>query len=274
VAGRTAEGNVDLTAPLTTVNWDEDAFDVFIRSQGVKLQHMRGMPCPVGMSDRFDVRRTDHDHSGCSNGHIYTLAGEVTCLFTNNGNKQDQYDTGLMDGGTAQVTAPYAYDDCVTKVVDVMPFDRFFFADDSILVPAAQRVEHHSSGHDRLNFPVVQVVDIVDSHAVRHGPDEYDILNGQIVWKKSLGYDPIAQKGTVYSIRYLYRPYWYVKQLQHQVRIAQVETEDGRKVKRFPQQWIMQREYIFEKEEKDIEAPDPNSPRQVKSPRNSGFGPR
>lgn len=274
MSGRRAEGNVDLTTVLTTVSWDEDAFDVLIRSQGAKLVHWRAMPCPVGLSDRYDVRRTTHDHSGCSNGHIYTRAGEVTCLFTNNGNKMDQHDTGLMSGGTATVTAPFNYDDSDVKVVDVIPFDRFYLVEDSILVPHTQRVEHHVTMHDRLDFPVVEVVDIIDSQNIRHGSDEYDIVNGQIVWKKSLGYDLVADRGTIYSIRFMYRPYWYVKNLQHQVRVAQIETPDGRVAKRWPQQWTMVREYIFEKEENDALAVDPNSARQVKGPRDSSFGPR
>jgi hypothetical protein len=271
---RGPEGNVDLVGPLTTVSWDPDAFDVFIRSQGAKMVHWRGMPCPVGLTDRYDARRSFHDHSGCSNGHIYTRAGEVTCLMSGNSNKQEQNDTGLKDGGTVNVTAPYSYDDSQEQIVDVMPFDRFYLSEEAITVPHKQRVEHHVTLHDRMDFPVVSVVDIVDSKGVRHNPDEYDIVAGQLVWKQSLGYDLIANKGTIYSIRFMYRPYWYVKNLQHQVRIAQVETIDGRVVRRFPQQWQMTREYIFEKEDNDELAPDPDSPRQVKGPRTSAFGPR
>lgn len=274
MAARTAEGNVDLTAPLNTVSWDMDAFDVFIRSQGARLVHWRGMPCPVGLTDRYDIRRSFHDHSGCSNGHIYTKAGEVTCLMTSNGNKMDQNDVGLLDGGTVNVTAPYSYDDSGESVVDVMPFDRFYLVEDAITVPHTQRVEHHVTLHDRMDFPVVSVIDVVDSKGVRHGPSEYDIVGGQLVWKQSLGYDLVANKGTIYSIRFMYRPYWYVKNLQHQVRIAQVETVDGRVVRRFPQQWQMTRERIFEKDANDELAPEPDSPRQMKGPRVSAFGPR
>jgi hypothetical protein len=274
MAGRKAEGNVDLTGPLTTVSWDEDAFDVFIRSQGAKLVHWRAMPCPVGLTDRYDTRRTEHDHSGCSNGHIYTRAGEITCLFTSNGNKLDQNDIGTINGSTVHVTAPFTYDDNETKMVDVMPFDRFFLADENLLVPHVQRVEHHMTSHDRLDYLAVEVVDIIDNQGLRHGPDEYIIENGQIVWKQSIGYDLVAKKGTIYAIRYFYRPYWYEIDLQQQLRVAQVETIDGRVAKRWPQEWNMTREHVFEKEENDDLAVDPNSPRQVKGPRDSAFGPR
>jgi len=272
---RQAEGNVDLTGPLTTVSWDEDAFDVFIRSQGAKFVHWRAMPCPVGMTDRWDVRRTHPDHSGCSNGHLYTRAGVVTCMMGSGApNKMEQNDIGLLNGSTVRVTAPFTYDDSDEEMVDVMPFDRFYLDEERVLVPHAQRVEHHVSLHDRLQFPVVKVVDLVDANGISHGKDEYDIVAGQIVWKQSLGYDHDQKKGTVYSIRYMYRPYWYVKDMQYQVRLAQVETPDGRVAKRWPQEWTMTREFIFEKEEKDKLAPDPDSPRQVMGPADGAFGPR
>jgi len=270
---RGPEGNVDLRGSLNTVSFDPDAFDVALRSQGVKLVHWRAMPCPVGKTDRYDARRGDHDHSGCSNGNIYTLAGEMTCIFTANGNKLDQMDMGLLDGSTAQVTAPANYDTC-EKRIDVMPFDRFYLKEEAIMVPHAQLVEAHATGHDRLDYPAVEIIDIIDANNVRHGPGEYSIQEGQLVWEKPLDFRIELNRGMIYAVRFYYRPYWYVKTLMHQVRVAQVETQLSREVMRFPQQWLMQREYIFEKEEKDALAPDPNSPRQVKGPRNSILGPR
>lgn len=274
MANRSPDGNVALDASLTTVSFNIERFDNFLRSQGVKLVHWRSMRCPVGISDKYDIRRTHEDHSGCSNGRLYTRSGEVTCLFTSNGNKQDQQDYGLHDGGTVQTTAPVSYDGCDT-VVDVAPFDRFYLNEEVITVPHSQLVEAHATGHDRLDFPVVSVVDIVDSHGVRHGSDEYKIEDGQVVWTNGgLPFDAVLNKGTVYAIRFTYRPYWYVQRLLHQIRIAQVETMLERKVARMPQQFVLQREYIFEKAEKDPQAPDPEDPRQVKGPRQSSFGPR
>jgi hypothetical protein len=271
---RGPEGNVNLTGPLTTVSFDPDAFDVALRSQGVKLTHMRAMKCPVGLVDRHDVRFAHEDHSACSNGHIYTRAGEVTCLFTGNGNKQEQQDYGLHDGGTVQITAPLLYDES-DILVDVMPYDRFYLNEEAITVPHSQLVESSTTGHDRLDHPAVAIVDVIDNRGVRHNSGEYKIEEGQLVWTNGgLPYDLVADRGSIYAIRFTYRPYWYVKSLMHQVRVAQVETVLAREIKRFPQQWLMQREYIFEKENKDELAPDSESPRQVKGPRKIGLGPR
>lgn len=273
MAGRQAEGNVDLKTSLVTVSFDPEAFDVAIRSQGVKLIHWRAMKCPVGLTDKWDVRRTEPDHSGCSNGHIYTKAGEVTCLFVGNNNKQDQYDTGLMDGSTVQVTAPYTYDGCDAPV-DVLPFDRFYLDEENITVTHSQLVEASIHGRDRLDFPVVNIIDVIDSDGKRHDPGECSVDAGQVVWAKPLPYNIEAEKGMIYAVRFTYRPFWYVKNLMHQVRVAGVETIDGRGVRRFPQQWQMQREYIFEKVDRNPDAPDSGDQRTVKAPRQMPFGPR
>ena len=76
----------------------------------------------------------------------------------------------------------------------------------------------------------------------------------------------------VYSIRFNYRHYWYVQRLMHQIRVAQVQTEEGRVVQRFPQQFSLMREYVFEKIKK--ESTDPTHPRVVMAPESFGFGAR
>ena len=266
-------GNISLDAPDITVSIGPTAFDVAIGSQGVKLVHMRAMKCPVGLSDPNDIRRTHDDHSGCSNGFIYTKAGEATSLFTGNPNKMDSMDMGLKDGGTVNVTFPRTYDDS-DDFVSIMPYDRLYLNEEAILVPHTQLVQSHETGRDRLDFPAVNVIDLMDSTGARHTSSEYDITDGQIVWKNGgLGYDPIFKRGMTYSIRYEYRPYYYVQRLSHQIRVAQEDTETGRVMRRMPQAATLQREYVFLKNEKDAEAPDPEQ-RQVKGPRFGGFGPR
>jgi hypothetical protein len=257
-----------------SVLFDIGAFDRAITSHGCKLVHWIAQPCPVGKVDRYSVRRPGHDHLGCSNGMIYIRAGSVKSLFINSGNKQDQYDTGILDGTRVTVTTPRTYDDSDDEI-QVAPFDRFYLDEENLLVPHPQLVEYHITGHDRLSFPVVKVVSIIDSKGVKYCPEDYSIVDGQIVWgDKSPGYDPNLQMGTIYSIRYLYRPYFYVENVLHQTRSITVDTGLEAKNVRGPQEFTLVREKIFEKEEKDDQAPDPNSPRQVKGPRMSPLGPR
>jgi hypothetical protein len=275
VATRQAETNFALSFAPVTVSFDPDAFDLALASQGVKYVHYRSFKCPVGLTDRFDQRATHDDHSGCSNGHQYVRAGIVTGIFTSNNMKSDQSDIGLLDGSTVQVTLPRTYDDCDGEVM-VSPFDRFYLCEENVTVPHQQLVEAHITGTDKLSFPAVKVYDAMDSAGKKYGPDDFSIDNlGRIVWKGGgPGFNEQLQKGNVYSIRYTYRPFWYVDRLIHEVRIAQVDTGVERQTIRMPQSFSLNREYVYEKARKDTLAPNPDDPRQVKSPRQGVFAPR
>lgn len=255
------------------VGFDPAAFDEAIRSQGVQLVHYRAMRCPVGLVDRYDSRRPHEDHAGCSNAHVYTEAGIVTCLFTGVSDEKKRDDIGFIDGSTVQVTSPRFYDDS-TQVVQVAPFDRFYLKETSVTVPHYQLVEAHVTGRDKLSFPVVDVVDLMDASGRRYGPGDFTVEDGKIVWEGGPGFDALRNKGTIYAVRYNFRPYWYVSRLLHQVRVAQIDTLVERVVVRMPQHFVLTREIVFENEQKDDLAVDPASPRQVKGPLDGAFGPR
>lgn len=261
------------------VSFDPAAFDDAIRSQGVQFVHWRSMRCPVGMVDKYDHRRPHDDHSGCSNGFIYTRAGIVTALFTGNTYENRQQDVGLMDGSTVQVTTPRFYDDSGQEV-RVVPFDRFYLQEEDITVEHWELVEAHVTGKDKLKFPIVRVVDIIDARNHRYEPGDYSVQSGQLVWGASApGFNALLNKGVIYSCRYEYSPFWYVQRIGHQVRVAQVETQLERTVMRMPQSLTLQREYAFEKSDNDDQADiPPDEPyaalRQVKSPRDGAYGPR
>lgn len=272
MAKKQPDFNVDLTAPFSSVSFDDNSFDSLIRSQGVQLIHYRAVKCPVGLTDRYDIRHTHPDHSLCSNGYLFTEAGCVTGSFMSNSDRQNQSDSGLLDASNVTVTLCQTYDDS-DDLVDVMPFDRFYLKQEEILVPHTQIVQSHETGHDRLDFLCVKVIDLIDADGKRYHLGDFTIENGQIVWQNGgLPYNAEEKTGAVYTIRFLYRPYWYVNRLIHQIRVAQVQTEEGRVVRRFPQQVALQREYINQDINKD--SVEPENPRTVEGPGNDGFGPR
>ncbi len=257
------------------VSLDINAFDDAIRSQGLVFVHFRAMRCPVGLVDRYDNRRPNHDHSGCSNGFIYTEAGQLTALATGNSKNPREIDTGFIDGSTMQVTAQRFYDD-TRKEVHVAPFDRFYLDEPGIVVPTWQLFEANITGVDKMQFPVVEVQELMDSSGNVYRQDEdFVVKGGYIHWTGSRpAYDAAAQRGSVCAIRYLYRPYWYVKQLLHQVRVTQSEDPrtGARAVHRMPQAMVLQREYVFERDEST--PPGEDNPRQVPAPPEGAFGPR
>lgn len=258
------------------VSFDVRAFDEAVSSQGVRLVHFRAMRCPVGLVDRFDTRRPEHDHGGCSNGFIYTTAGDLTALFTGNSHAKEAHDVGFLDGSTVQVTCQRFYDGTTTPV-HIAPFDRIYLAEENVVVPTWQLFEAHITGREKLQFPVVAVQDLMDSDGriFKEGVD-FEVEGGFIVWKGTNRprYDAARKKGQICAIRYLYRPYWYVKQILHEVRVTQAEdlVTGERMVQRMPQAFVLQREYVFEKDEST--KPEDGNPRQQPAPRDGSFGPR
>lgn len=260
------------------VSFDVEAFDDLIQSQGVKLIHFRAMRCPVGLVDRYDNRRPEHDHSGCSNGFIYTKAGELTASFMGSGASVETLDTATVDGSSVQVTCQRFYDG-TEEPVHIAPFDRLYLAEEGIVVPTWQLFESHITGKEKLQFPVNYVQDLMDNEGKRYieGTD-FKVEGGYIVWTGSNRprFDAVRQKGAICAIRYLYRPYYYVQRLLHQVRVTQAEDKISgeRVVQRMPQAMVLVREFVFEKEDKDPQAPESESLRQVPGPRDGSFGPR
>lgn len=260
------------------VSFDVDAFDEAIRSQGVTFIHYKAMRCPVGMTNQYDTERAHDDHAGCSNGFIYMPAGKVTCLFTGNSASTQPMEMGYANGATVQVTLPRFYDG-TQEPIYIAKFDRLYLDEESIAVVNWHLFTAHMSGRDKLQFPAIKVTDLIDADNEKYTQGvDFDLVQGQVVWtgQHRPGLDLETGRGKVCAIRYLYRPYWYVKQLIHEVRVTQAENPvtGERLVQRMPQAIVIEREYVFEKEDKDEQAPDPESPRQVKGPADGIWGPR
>ena len=125
-------------------------------------------------------------------------------------------------------------------------------------------------------------VPVVDANGVHYKEgQDFRIEGGLIRWiGNTPGMNLTNNKGLVCSIRYTYLPYWYVKTLIHEVRVARVDDYLGnRNIERMPFAAMLQREYVFELEDKDPKAPGqtegtPNALRQMKAPGNAFFGSR
>lgn len=259
--------------PDAAVNFNGPQFDNAIREHGVTFVHWRAMACPVGMIDEHDVRRPHEDHSGCSNGFLYTLAGEITCLFTGNGTSSTFGEMGILDSSSVAITIPTTYDG-TSQPVHIAPFDRLFLREESIVVPDWQRFRTNGI-KDKLRFPVVTIDDLVDSNFVYYKSCDFSLEQGQVVWgDKRPGIDPKSGRGLICSVRFTYRPYWYLKSMTHEVRVTQGNDPitGARVVQRMPQAAMLQREYVFEKNDRDELAPD--KARQVAPPDGPRFGPR
>lgn len=266
-----------LTFPSDAVSFDAEKFDELIRSQGVELVHFRSMACPVGLIDPDDIRRGHDHHQDCSNGRVYTKAGLITCGFLNNSGGAQFQDYGRLDGSTVSIVLPRFYDDQPTVPVDITYADRVYLKEEAITVTTDFRFAAHISGVDRLCYPVLHVIDLMDSKGKRYQECvDFEVRAGQLHWKdgRGPGVDPDTGKGVVCSARFSYRPFWYVKSLPHEVRVAKIEDEFFRRsTQQMPKHATLQREYHYEKAQRDAQAKDPER-RQHKEPSDGSFGPR
>lgn len=277
--GRKPANSEVIQMPSSAVSFDADAFNEFINTQGVRLVHWKALRCPVGMTDVDDNRRPHPDHEGCSNGFIYFKAGIVTAGVSSNGNDQVSQDLGLMENSTFVATFPQFYDG-TQEAIAIAKFDRFYLDESEpearILVPTWHLQTAHESRMDKLYYPAEKVEKLVDYRGNEYfeGKD-FCIEQGQIKWKGNWpGIQLDTNRGAIYSIRYHYRPYWYCARMLHEIRVAQIETYEGRTLKRLPQQCVIAREYTFHNQQADSQAKNPEDPRQVSSPEDGGWGPR
>jgi hypothetical protein len=164
-------------------------------------------------------------------------------------------DAGLVDSSQAQFTPLSEYED-TGKRVFLAPYDRLLLEEESVLVTRHELVEASPTGIDRPKFPAVEVLDCVDARGLRYYQgDDFDITqDGLIVWKsRRPGQEIDMGKGVVFGIRYVYRPFWVVTRMIHEIRMVQTEVflTGERKMVQAPQSALIYREYYFESEAAD-----------------------
>ncbi len=272
-----AQQNFGLEFPSQSVSFDPEAFDELIRSQGIQFIHYRSMACPVGLTDPDDIRRAHEHHINCSNGRIYIKAGKVTCGFQGDSGGTTFMDAGRLDGSTVTCVLPRFYDDPADAQIDINYADRMYLVEEGITATTDCKFAAHITGVDRLCFPAVHVIDLMDAKGrIYKECVDFCVKDGMIHWNdgQGPGIDPDSGKGVVCSALFTYRPFWYVKSLPHEVRVAQIEDEYfNRKTMQMPKQVVLQREYHDEKAQRDGTIKDPEN-RQKPTPSDGSFGSR
>lgn len=256
------------------ISFDMDAFDNFVRSQGVRMIHYRAIPDPRGMISRGDNRDVQNLKPVGSDGYIYKESGVFIGTLTSNSNSVNPADLGDISNSVAYMTLPRHYEGTEEDII-VEPFDKFYLRDIEVKVSVSQFMESNKEGVDRLNYPAVKVKDLIDANGVEYKQGENFNLNddGQIVWvgQKRPGWNVEAGRGVVYSIRYLYTPFFVVDRLLHEIRVTQVTdlaTQD-RRLERAPYQVQLLRENVF-LENKHPEDPADRDPRMQRPPQIGG----
>jgi hypothetical protein len=265
-----AKPGIPLSLPYEKITLDDAALQSFIKDSGPVFLHYKAIPCPIGKIEKMSIRSPHSEHNECSNGFIYELAGEFKAPFTSNAAQLQLTDLGILDGSTAIVTIPQHYDNN-GKQIYINTYDKLYIKDNVVLSTFSEEVECSITGFDKLTFPVVDVEFLIDSKGKRYEKDaHFSVVNGGISWLTDdrPGFDVSINKGVVYSIRYLYVPFYYVSRLLHEIRIIAVANLDGSLTyRRGPYQISIVREKFFNKNQ-----PTENEPQEQSTAVSPGTG--
>ncbi len=255
---------ISVWCPLTQQSFSLAHDDGLVESQGIDYQHWAAMPSPIGLKDRGDYRRDGLD-TLTSNGQLYICKGVFTACEVSNTRDKHRTDGGTVDPSTSNLIMPRFYNktksvagsintapvDDGTRVY-LAPGDRVYVND----VSANTRVVNYQKmtyevGDNIPMFPILELdAPIIDSRNISYiqGLDFCITPDGNISWLqggKNPNFDPETGKGRVYSIRYLYRAYWYVTSLPKEVRMTNITEGGARRPERMAYNAQIQREFVY-----------------------------
>ncbi len=271
----------DLQLPRENIDFDVDAFDNLVRSHGVTAEIYSASLCPIDVDDPNDAHT--HMHPNCQNGYLYRKEGETLMSFGGNVTSPEMTQYGNQDNSYVTATFPLYYDEPAGKPVILGQFYRIFIKDCPVAVVNSEKIEHHQTGLDRLSYPVLEVLRLTDNHGKEYtvGEDYEITAEGMLKWfeNKSPGFNTKLGRGNVISILYLYRPFYYIARLPHEIRVSRDVNQMTGEISlvRMQSQAALQREWLFDNASQDPDDKQnggrPNK-RQGIVPRQGGFGPR
>jgi hypothetical protein len=256
--------------PYIQESFDLKRMEDFVTGLGVEFLHYKSLPSPIGKKDRGDYRRSDGVDTITSNGMIYKCAGRFTATMTDNSRDRKRSGAGTMDPSEGLLVMPRFYNKVEPNGhviiaggdrIYLAPGDRIYVADPKVdvLVSNPQEIDYEENIDNIPMFPIVRMeLPIIDSRNIEYmeNVDFCITKEGNIHWMpggKSPGIDPDTSKGRIYSIRYLYRAYWYVTQLLKEVRITNVTIDNERVPERASYHLLVQREYIYHNQNRGSE---------------------
>lgn len=273
---------INAWCPIVQTSFSLVQDDAFVTGQGIDYAHYKCVVSPIGLKDRGDYRRDGLD-TITSNGMIYVYAGTFSAAEVSNTRDKRRTDGGTDDPSTSNLIMPRFYNKGGPSLVNQLnsapvddgcriymaPGDRIYVSDPQANVSVSNYQKMTFELDDNVPmYPIVCMeLPIYDSRNIQYvqGLDYVITPKGNISWLptgSNPGFDPQTGLGRVYSVRYLYKAYFYVVSLPKEVRMA-VVTEGGvRQSERMAYNAQIQREYVYHSQNKG----DPKNTTQSKTP--------
>lgn len=282
----TQADTINRYSPFVQLSLDLVKQDSFATSFAVEFLHFKAMPSPIGKNDRGDYRRNEGVDTITSNGMLYHCAGKFSATMTDNERSKGKSDGGTTDPSQARLVLPRFYNkDGLSdgERIYLAPGDRLYVADKDadVLVSNYHEMDYEAEIDNVPMFPIVKLDgQVIDSRNIQYtcGVDFKVTQTGSIRWLeegRNPGIDPDTGKGRVYSIRYLYRAYWYILTIPKEVRITNVTTGNERTPERMAYHAVIVREYIYHNQNRgDTKNQNkPKTPERVDAPVQESINP-
>lgn len=278
---------INRNSPFVQMSFDLKKQDAFATSFAVEFIHYKAIPSPIGQSDRGDYRRNDGVDTITSNGMIYRCSGKFSATMTDNSRDKGKSDGGTLDPSQSRIVMPRFYNDKALadskERIYLAPGDRLYVADSEadVLVSNYHKMDYEPGIDNVPMFPIVKLEGtLLDSKNIEYncGVDFKITPSGNIRWidgGRNPGIDPDTGKGRIYTLRYLYRAYWYVLSIPKEVRVTNVTTGTVRTPERMAYHAILVREYIYHNQNRgDAQNQNkPKTPERVDAPTQLSINP-
>jgi hypothetical protein len=247
--------------PFQSVTMNPDAINNFIDGMGIRFMHFQAIPDPLFKRAEDEPRRSFNQEDSYlfektnvytrENGFLYFPKAIVVGIFMGNSKNLQSSSAGLHNFSTASISFNRYYEG-TTEVVEMSEYDKLIPCENGMefFTTSWQSLDHNVSGIDRLQYPALAVRIFIDSSGKTYKQDiDFTLIDGQIKWTGSNrpGYDKNTGKGKVCSIRYTYKPYYFVRELSHDIRIRpSIDPDTGAvSAKASGMLATIQREYVF-----------------------------
>jgi hypothetical protein len=252
---------------------DAAANNHLIAKTGILFVHHMAIPDPLFQKEIGSLRLSfdqeenfqfsrDNTNFYRENNFIYVPRGKVYGTFTGNSKTLLEIASGLESYSGATLSVNRYYED-TTDYARISEFDKlipcglgkeFLSTNWQKFVPSRTRT-------DRMQFPVCEVQFMIDANGIQYAQGvDFDLNNGVIQWKEGAGpgTDPVSGNGVICSIRYLYKPYFYCKNVMHDIRMFPSLNNNvpASVISSAPQLIQIQSDFIF-LDRRNAEASDP-----------------
>lgn len=248
---------IDFGSPWPAVRDDMQAYGQFIANLGLVFQHWMAIPYVIGDEEgggirQYDERNVESKHGLIyDNGYIYKYVGEVYGIFQGNTKDLKQLPAGYYADSVAYVSFNKFYKGS-NKKASFAEFDKLIPCGNchELWTVNFEKITHNPAGFDKLQYLASEIEFVMDNRGVIYNEGvDYMLENGGIQWLQSgdqPGISPVTQKGRIVAVRYKYKPYFYVKQMLHELRVHATFDENGEvKVQRGPTQCAVQVDWVF-----------------------------